>query len=1172
LNNRDVRFGPAPISILNTARPAPPGNANLFSAGKIWEGASIPLTYTLFDARGTMVKFVRASFSPNGGGQWYTATAASGTVTQNLSTRPTYIYSTTTLVATSGLTTTTVSSPIVIASTPITQLTDLDVLVTISHARVSDLQLVLQAPTGLTTTLMAASTFTGTSLVNTAFDNSGTTTAFSNTISVVGRFRPAGDLAAFNSLTQTQIAGTWNLLVRDTVSGITGTVTGWSLHMQDNTGTHVYYWDPLASGFFGQSDNVIVRLEAVASITNTSNAIAGPYLYGAYAAQTFPFRVRGTQVRVISNTTPVAGAFVYRLPAGDSVGGALVADDSGNPFTTNAQGYLQGRGQLNVGDQLLALYPISATNNYTLYYTNGTPNLVGEDTYTVTTSGVQTLTVSAVTPLYLFDLDVSLEWDASNDAAYQEELLANLQRASEYFYNFTDGQMAFGNVNIWQNADNWGYSHVVVKANNRIRPFAIQGGVVTDTITDTQHSDITYGPGQVTIGSTWNRYGRPGQTIGDDWPLILAHELSHYLLFHDDTYLGLDADGHLKAVSTCKGSAMGDIYNDPLGPNFVFSQTYWLTNCGETLPAQTLGRTEWQTMVLWYPGLVTPSTRLDGPSLMPYDFTRVQINAPLTATTNLIDDPTFYADYANQGVSSNEARAYIVRGNEYVIDLGSPFGGQNRLVAHGAQVGDYLCVFDRPLAQFGCETIALGDDHLQMKQDSAWAPVIQIAPVNSVTLDLHINNLPASLTLRAQLYPEFGYSAAAITLTEFSGVYSGTFTLAEPTNAGHVQVWVANDTPTETNPRRETMVAFSVGGNSGALRAGGGALRAGGGALRAGGGALRAGGGALRAGGAPVTSPDGQMTFFTENPIVFNEGEFYTIQGMAGLPTLPPGRTVIGQGYSLLSTPNTPLITGSVSIQYLSNDVLVAGANEDGLTIYFYDGNAWTALDTTRDAYFNLASAPSQGVGVYALMASVQVPLNAPGWNLFSYPLQESQPVTQALLSISGTYSAVYGFYAEDATHPWKLYATGVPTYVNDLITLDPGRGYWISATQAVTVHFSNLMPVRASLPASPPDTFYGVVQAGPLFTPAAGQTVQARIGGAICGQGATQIYNGQIVYVVDVLADDGVANAGCGQLGRSITFVVNGQIMRPGGAWDNNQLSHLDLSPVALYLPIIRR
>jgi hypothetical protein len=220
----------------------------------------------------------------------------------------------------------------------------------------------------------------------------------------------------------------------------------------------------------------------------------------------------------------------------------------------------------------------------------------------VETAGVQELVVLADNPLLVFNLDVSLEWDAHNDSLYLEQLAFNLQRASEYLYDFSNGQVALGQVNVFQNADEWVFSHVVVQANNRLRPFAAQGGVViTDTIDDdhnTPTDTIQYSPGQVTMGSNWNRYGRPGQSLGDDWALILAHELGHYLLFHDDTYIGLDENGYLVAVDTCLGSAMSDLYSNPDNTEFIADETTWQANCADTLAEQTLGRNEWETMQL----------------------------------------------------------------------------------------------------------------------------------------------------------------------------------------------------------------------------------------------------------------------------------------------------------------------------------------------------------------------------------------------------------------------------------------------------------------------------------------------------------------------------------------------------------------------------------------------
>jgi hypothetical protein len=376
-----------------------------------------------------------------------------------------------------------------------------------------------------------------------------------------------------------------------------------------------------------------------------------------------------------------------------------------------------------------------------------------------------------------------------------------------------------------------------------------------------------------------------------------------------------------------------------------------------------------------------------------------------------LEDPTFYLDYAGGDVNSSAASAYLLRDAEdtiatmldyfkhfaptvayfdrsvmaaaddfeYVYDLGSPTGGLNRLLARGAQPGDRICVFDRPRAQYGCEIITFGDERLRLEQDEDWTPVIQLSPVNSTTFDLQVDDLPAGLILKARLYPEFGTGTKVVTLTLESEVYGGMFHLPYPSLAGHVQVWV-DETATEFNPRREAVVAYSIGGNPGTARAGGGTARAGGGTARAGGGTARAGGGTARAGGAPLVSPDGQMIFFTENPTIFDVGDFYTVQNMAGLPSLPAGKTTIGQGYNLVASPNvTQVLTGSVSFQYLGIDALVEGISEreeDQLTIYFWDGNHWRALNTVLNTTYNLASAPSQGSGIYALLGPVSVELD----------------------------------------------------------------------------------------------------------------------------------------------------------------------------------------------------
>jgi hypothetical protein len=368
------------------------------------------------------------------------------------------------------------------------------------------------------------------------------------------------------------------------------------------------------------------------------------------------------------------------------------------------------------------------------------------------------------------------------------------------------------------------------------------------------------------------------------------------------------------------------------------------------------------------------------------------------------------------------------------------------------------------------------------------------------------------------------------------------------------------------------------------MRGSGGFQRGSGGFQRGSGGIMRGSGGIMRGSGAPIVSPDGQMIFFTENPVEFITGTFFIIQGMAGLPPLPPGRTLVGQGYNLVVSPEAILPVGSASIQYLSNDVLVAGASEEDLALYFWDGHAWRELETVLNTYFNLASAPSQGEGVYALMASVKIPLYGPGWNNFAYPMQETRLVTEALASISGYYTTVYGYEAEDEVDPWEVHDVTAPDYVQDLAVLKYGHGYWINVSDAITLYLKS--GVEAARRASgsdlpfPPATYYGAVQSSAAFTPTAGMTVTAWMDDHLCGQGAvteTETYG--IVYVVDVLAADLGDAAGCGAPGREVSFQVGAQAMVPTAVWSNSQLWELALSPKEypapgerVYLPLIMR
>jgi RHS repeat-associated protein len=76
------------------------------------------------------------------------------------------------------------------------------------------------------------------------------------------------------------------------------------------------------------------------------------------------------------------------------------------------------------------------------------------------------------------------------------------------------------------------------------------------------------------------------------------------------------------------------------------------------------------------------------------------------------------------------------------------------------------------------------------------------------------------------------------------------------------------------------------------------------------------------------------------------------------------------------------------------------------------------------------------------------------GWNLIGAPLGEPRPVASALASIAGKYTLLFGYDATDPADPWEVFSVSVPDWANDLRRLQPGRGYWLYATEDATLVF----------------------------------------------------------------------------------------------------------------------
>ena len=1049
---------------LTVERPLSTAKANFYSSPVIRESSIISIPYTLYDPEGDPVRFIRAYYSLDGGGNWLPVVAASGTMTTNLP-----------------------------------------------------------------------------------------------TLSSALRFDGADDLAPFRA------------------DNLSFSFSDAEPTQQPNWALYTYDWDTFASGFFGQSDNVVFRIEAYTTLQPQQNGVAGPYQWPYAAATSFPFRVRGTQVQVYSDTialgNELADALVYRLPANELIG-AKAMGSRNKPFVTDQKGYLQGRGELKVNDQLIALYPIAATESYTLYHTSATPTLTGLDAYTVTTAGVQQLTVSADNPLILFNLDVSLEWDARNDQAYLTQLESDLKHTSQLLYDWTNGQVALGNIRVFHDKENWLDSHIIIPASNNFRPNAAMGGIVSISITDrlsnTRIIQNAYVPGQVRMSATWNRFGNASGQLGVDWPRTLAHELGHYLFYLPDNYLGLsEAEGLIQV--DCRGSAMTDPYHEEYSE--FLAPTEWDGECNRTLAQLTTGRTDWETITTFYDMLNDPEGDQinPGPSNLPLAVTEVTFVTPVTPT-NTLPDPFFYITDEHDNPLSlpfGQALGYLFKTqgtddltDDVVVPVGSPIA--DLLQARGAEPGDRLCLFDysHTARRLGClDDISQGSSALSLNEVPDWEPQITVEPVTTDTLAIKVTQAISSGELYVQILPAAQPTTTVPIYSPFESMRrvsdSNTFTqvvqLNYPIANGFVRVWLR-----DSMPLQEEITEFFINGGWGP-----------GGGDRVWIPTHRYGLGVSYRHGwqAPVTSNDGQATIFDldyilgENPNNPN----YILQSLSTPPNLPSWLTPVSKAYGFSSE---TIFNSSIMFDYLQR--AVPQGQEDDLSIYYLpdDGDSWQRLPTELDTHHNLASAkmPEQGEAIYALMSTIEMPPFEQGWNLFGYPLAQKQPVTEALASIEDSYTSLYHY--DMSSQLWRLHDQTVVRefsgLVNDLTDLEFGHSYYIYATEPITLYLgipatANRQPMDVEGLELPPATFYGeVVTQSNSFTPTVGMTVTAWVGDTVCGQTKIEPWQEKLAYKLQVKNYSDCR-------GTNIVFKVEGEVdtweMDGTPEWNNSQAQFHELT-----------
>ncbi len=913
---------------------------------------------------------------------------------------------------------------------------------------------------------------------------------------------------------------------------------------------HIFSWDTFASNFFGQSDNVVIRMVAYPSPPIGTEIVSGTYRYfnqtsgsskrPSVSDTSFPFRVQSTQIKVITGDgSPLPGAYVYRLPDG-RVSGAELMPSHERRLRTDEKGFLPGEGELTAGDKLIALYPVDMTaeipftDKFSFFYTSGSPTEGGLEMFQFEDPEIIELQISDDNPLLLFHLDMALEWDVSNEPEFQVDLVDGIERASELLFDVSDGQVALGDVRIFYDKEYWPSADVLVLADNSLRPLAPIGGVVQVPLSETVRTGLTgtkvisnaYVNSQIKMGTVWDPFGESNTDLGPDWWQALAHELAHYLLFLPDDYLGFKDENSLGKIN-CHGSFMTSTY-DPEFSEFLTADEWEADDeCLISLAERTTGRPDWETILTFYPMLNEPNPKLHGPRNLPIKVTKVffidpqETRSTLRARNFEVRDDNFPNP---ERLRLPAAQAYLFQtqgtddlSDDVLIKLGTPTGGGDRLKVRGAFPRDRLCLFDRSGSQdyAGCiGSLDSADVAINIAQiDNNWQPKIEVNPVTSRTMEITVSQaISEGTNIHVQMFPNHYWSApgysglspsAVMSTTAITNNHTQTLNLLLPAYDVTVRVWVEGDPGRESieqfrlNPPWESSNAgpnsgltggpnsgltggpnsgltggpnsgltggpnsgltggpnsgltggpnsgLTGGPNSGLTGGPNSGLTGGpnsgltGGpnsGLTGGPNSGLTGGAQTQTFNAPILSADAHVVVYSKRGL-FEDNGVEILQLLDSIPGLDthPWLLPVGQAYRVELNPKNKddrIMTST----YLQRDV--PEGYEHTLNFYFLaeGGKEWIRLDTNRYVENLVVTELKEGNGTYAIMATIEMPALKPGWNLFSYPMPDSRPVTETLASIAGSYDTVY--FGESGEKP----PVGAETNVTQF---EFGKAYWI--------------------------------------------------------------------------------------------------------------------------------
>jgi len=586
------------------------------------------------------------------------------------------------------------------------------------------------------------------------------------------------------------------------------------------------------------------------------------------------------------------------------------------------------------------------------------------DGYHVMRPGRQTLTLQHARPLVYFNLLISIQWNATDE--YLQQIAAGMRLASHYLFDVSDGQMALGQIAIFDDGVNWEQADIQILARNNVRPYAYVGGIHSGDAAQ-----------KLVIGRHWSgNSGAEGNWNERNGYRTLVHEFGHYALHLYDSYFEYTyTNGKLAGTNAigvgCTHASHSD-GDDAMVATIMDNQyrtselsargipDLWQPVCEHTVQWQLNKESDWETVLRYYNDqTVPPRWQLESPSdrqrIMPgplglpthwLDFPQVRIDAvdvpaPPIQINVLNADGTRYKEAL---VALETQRA---DGTSVILDQGQTKEGQ--ITLYGAAINNTVRAIS--LAGDRSSSLRIGSasvysltlrGHTRSQARDVSLPINPYLSIVSsgdgLHLTLAVHGLAADAEIAALVIPP-GNRAQTLALG-----YS-------PTEATHIGVVdLANST---SGLGSAHMLGISQPAQSFAVDSDFSLL------------AVEA------ATEQDYYTPDGKGWLHLEAGSLPTAQAYLVFMPTGVVPQpLPAAMAVIGNAYSLrvsgsLTTTQQPGILGL----FYDSTQLLPCIEPASLQMARWDGTAWTLLPSQLDVDHRAVSTLITHLGIYALLA-----------------------------------------------------------------------------------------------------------------------------------------------------------------------------------------------------------